>query len=134
MKPHTVYSIQYYTQRLIPADKEKEIQARKSNPTPEAQVHIAAYSQEAAIAHAKTVIHRDARDGVKPENREITVTSVQQGLRVVHVHVAPPAMVVEDGASVFTKEQLDKAVADAVKAALTAQQAANKVPTTEPAK
>lgn len=118
MKPHSVFSISYYVRRLFKGDKEKGTEDRKSQPSAEAQIHVAAYSQEEAVAHAQTIIHRDAIGGTKEsDQREITITGVQQGTRAVHVHVAPPAVVVEDSSKVFTKDQVDKAVADATKSA-----------------
>lgn len=118
MKPHSVFSISYYVRRLFKGDKEKGTEDRKSQPSAEAQIHVAAYSQEETLAHAQTIIHRDAIGGTKEsDQREITITGVQQGTRAVHVHVAPPAVVVEDSSKVFTKDQVDKAVADATKSA-----------------
>jgi hypothetical protein len=124
MKPHNVFSISYYVRRLIHANPEKGILERKADQGHEKQIHVAAYSQEAAVAHAQTVIHSQEIGGSKEAaDREITVTGVQQGTRAVHVFVAPPAVVVEDGSTVFTQEQVDAKVAEALKEAAEAQTA-----------
>lgn len=120
MKPHDVFSISYYVRRLIHADKDKGIEERKSDPSAEKTINVAAYSQEAAVAHAKTLIHDKEVGGVKDTaNREITVTSVANGVKCAHVHVAPPAVVIEDGSKVFTQEQVDEHVAEAKKGLFT---------------
>lgn len=116
MKPLNAYSISYYVRRLIPADEDKGIKEHKSNPSPEKSIGVAAESQDAAVAHAKTIINKQELGGVKESaNREITVTSVNQGVKMLHVHVAPPAVVIEDGTSVFTQAQVDEKVAEAKK-------------------
>jgi hypothetical protein len=90
---HTIFGVSYYVRRIFREDpKNPSKVTRKGAPTQEKTIHIAALSQDEAVAHAHTIAHDTEVGGVKDtENREVTVTGVTNGTKAVHVYVAPSA-------------------------------------------
>lgn len=90
-----VFAISYHVKRLFRGkDAAGKPSVRESAPSQEKTIHVAADNQEQAVEHTKNLVHTWEVGGEKDrENRMITVTGVANGVKAVHVYIAPSAPV-----------------------------------------
>lgn len=124
-----LFAVSYHVKRLFRSTDKitKKETIRESVPSQEKTIHVAASSQEAAVAHAKDFANAHEVGGEKDTpNRLITVTSVANGTKAAQVHIAPmdgfvaesdvEAKVAEAKKGMFTQDEVNAKIAEAMRA------------------